>query len=451
MKIYFNAEALAKYLFEFRMRIRRENDGDNNSIFNIVPRFFAIDETLANQELMLLEDQLSHNDDQIDFSEKEQDVDFSTNRSSKKDLLISAIDPYIPTDKEEKQHFIDDLDAWKDNKKLSFVSFEECLKDENHTYGKESALFLFPDNRAGHCPYSIISHDDILSNLAKLFFIVNDDKPNLSRTIFTRTLEDWSLLSEAMQYETDIIIVDAFIFEGSGNTFGQNAESLIRAICGGKENETKNVVLFFENTYPSCWLYEFYQRIREDVHCSITFVGVPNKGEKKLHDRYIVSNHRLIFSGHSFSQYFKEERFSAHGSVYLSIGSSADINNEIVIIEALKYLQTEVLIADGVCIYGNENRLTSNLLTTEGLEVNMHKFGAMEIDFIKKYTFQTKVEPRWDSSLNVWYWTDIQIAGKKDSNLEGKLVRLFDIEKNENPRNKGKYPWFAKYKRLNNQ
>lgn len=350
--------------------------------------------------------------------------------------------PYIT--EEEKQYFIDDFEVWCQNKNISLVSSVEGLEKETDSYDKESALYVSSVDRTNHCPYSIITHNDILNNLAKRFF-VDFDKSYLNKNIYTRSLKDWSPISEPMQYETDIIIVDAYLFEGPGDTFGQNAESLIKAICGEGKKEQKNIVLFFENTYPLCWLHDFYLRVTNDVNCNITFVSVSDD-IKKLHDRYIVSNHRLIFSGHSFSLYFNGGRFSANGSICLSIGSSADENNQEVIKEALHYLQTEVLGSGEVCIYGKEKRLISKLLSASGDSVKMRTFGEIRM----RYNFQTEIEPQWDGKEKVWYWNDIQIygKGKDDSNLKGQSVRLGKIRENKN---NGKYALFATYKRLKNQ
>lgn len=460
MKIYFNPEALVRYLDEFRDNIRQDNDIDSFSIFNIEPRSLTTDMTLAKQELIfVVKHQRIPQDDKTDSSKKEQDLDFSSDGSSKRDfkkqdLIIDGLKDELKKVNEditdqEIQDFIAYFKAWYrfQDKKVSPVSLEEPL-EEDDPYDKESALFLFYDEKLNQRSNSIISNEDhLLDNLAKRFFI-DFDKSYLNRTVFTRNLTDWSPISEPMQYETDIVIVDAYLFEGPGDTFGQNAESLIKSICGEGEKEQKNVVLFFENTYPLCWLYEFYQRITKDkdVNCNITFVGVPNKGEKKLHDRYIVSNHRLIFSGHSFSQYFNGGRFSANGSIWLSIGSSADENNQEVIKEALHYLQTEVLGSGEVCIYGKEKRLISKLLSASGDSVNMRTFG--EITMI--YEFQTEIKPQWDGE--VWHWNDIQIAAKGDKNyFKGESVRLVNIKENTDPEKNGKYKLFAKYKPLKNR
>ena len=457
MKIYFNPEALVQYLSEFREIIRGDNDRDSFSIFNNEPQFFTTDMTLAKQELIfVVKHQRIPQDDKTDSSKKEQDLDFPSDGSrkgdfKKQDLIIDGLKDELKKVNEditdqEIQDFIADFKAWYlfQDKKVSLVP-EELLGKESNPYDKESALYLFHTNGANHCPYSIITHNNILKNLAKRFF-VDFDKSYLNKTMYTRSFKDWSPISEPMQYETDIIIVDAYLFEGLGDTFGQNAESLIRAICGKGKKEQKNVVLFFENTYPLCWLHDFYLRIiTNDVNCNITFVSVPDN-IKKLHDRYIVSNHRLIFSGHSFSLYFNGGRFSANGSIWLSIGSSADENNQEVIKEALHYLQTEVLGSGEVCIYGKEKRLISKLLSASGDSVNMRTFG--EITMI--YEFQTEIKPQWDGE--VWHWNDIQIAAKGDKNyFKGESVRLVNIKENTDPEKNGKYKLFAKYKPLKNR
>ena len=452
MKIYFNPEALVQYLSEFREIIRRDNDIDSFSIFNIEPRFFTTDMTLAKQELIfVVKHQRIPQEDKTDSSKKEQDLDFLPDGrpqrdSSQEKLITNGLKRVIEdiTDQEE-QDFIAYFKAWYrlQNKKFHPVSPEDILK-ENVPYDKESALFLFYDEKLNPRSNTIISNEDFLNNLAKRFF-VDFDKSYLNKTIYTRSLKDWSPISDPMQYETDIIIVDAYLFEGPGNVFGQNAEDLIKAICGKGKKEQKNIVLFFENTYPLCWLHDFYLRVTNDVNCNITFVSVLDD-IKKLHDRYIVSNHRLIFSGHSFSQYFNGGRFSANGSIWLSIGSSADENNQEVIKEALHYLQTEVLGSGEVCIYGKEKRLISKLLSASGDSVNMRTFG--EITMI--YEFQTEIKPQWDGE--VWHWNDIQIAAKGDKNyFKGESVRLVNIRENTDSEKNGKYKLFAKYKPLKNR
>lgn len=447
MDIYFDAESLVKYLSELRIKIKRENEKDNNSIFNISPRFFIINETLGNQRLLF--DIQKRIDNNTDLSEKEQDVDFSKeSRSANRDLIIKAMQPYIPNyeeDKEEKNaDKLEFIDNWiKDHKgSIIFFNSDDVAKDDYTPYFKESALSLIPTLDIGHCLHSRISLDNMLENFAKVFFVDNDLKPHLNKTFYTRSLNNWTPLSDSMRNESDIIIVDAYLFEGAEDVFGHNAEILIKNICGKGKKERKNIVLFFESTYP-IWLYEFNKKITEDegIDCQITFVGVP-KDAKKLHDRFIISNHRLIFSGHSFSQYFNGDRFSANGSVCLSIGSSADINNEEVIIQALEYLNKEVLNTDGVRVYGEEKRIMSNLLITNNVQTDVHVFGDLEIDLSKIYNFRSVINPKWDNNLNTLYWNDIQIAGKKD--LAGKSVRLCNITENTN--NNGKYRWFAHYR-----
>jgi len=91
----------------------------------------------------------------------------------------------------------------------------------------------------------------------------------------------------------------------------------------------------------------------------------------KLHDRLIISNYRIICSGHSFPLYFgyndnEEKYFSANGSMFMTIGSIADRNNAKVMQSVLDYLQNEIINSkeeETFFIYSNETLNRSNLLS----------------------------------------------------------------------------------------
>jgi len=360
MDIYIDIIGLKEYLKQFFNAIRNDNDKKNNSVFNISFKNMLIDKTLKKQKIVCDLSLTKENDKSVPIKDR-----YMNGRS----LLKKSLDKFFV---DETGDFKEDFDNWlKDLDVDSSSRNTDCTKSK---FQQESALSINEDI-PGNNPFAIIDTSNILEELYKRFFV---DKESCNRVLFTRDMRGWGSIRQTMEFEKDIIIVDRFFFrahyEDSVHEIS-DTESLdfIKQLCGKRPEVKKNVVIFYENDKDRLdkeKLRDLAEKVKD--YCDITYVGLNNKWAKeKLHDRVIISNYRIICCGHSFPQFFdyntsNDKQFSANGSMFLTIGSVADKNNEKVMNRMLDYLQQEIIDNDEnnvFFIYSMDDVYRSNLLT----------------------------------------------------------------------------------------
>ena len=348
MEIYFSEIGLISYLKELQKKIRKENVNNNNSPFNISYAFLLTDKVFANQTLKAtFWNQLHGNDSDRKGSVADSDFINKVDKIKIRDGIKSILESFLCEDDDKKKEFFDFLDGWVRFHNISILSSEEPVS----TFQKESSISLIENHNNRHNnQHSIIGMKtkNIFQDLKNIFFIENTA---LNKMCFTRDMKDWTPIKSAMKNETDIIIVDSYLFQPYRDKFSINEASSFIDALSSEANET-NIVIFYNynEKVKNEVLDNLYQNKR-----NITFVGIKpiEVGKKKyansvLHDRCVITNYRLICSGHSFPQYFKksgsnEIGFTAHGSMFLTIGSIADKNNENVMKNVVGYLQKEIL------------------------------------------------------------------------------------------------------------
>lgn len=129
---------------------------------------------------------------------------------------------------------------------------------------------------------------------------------------------------------TDIILNDRYIFKNQQQLVEHNLGSMLRVLVKDVRN-CVNIVVFTLNKYISSFGFENAKKIINDVvkdttgvKPKITFV-TSNYNDKISHDRFIITNYRLIRSGDSFIYFNTQgEKITNGGS--LDIDSLA--NNE---------------------------------------------------------------------------------------------------------------------------
>lgn len=334
MNIYIDGYGLAVYLKEFLSTIRRDKDVNNCSIFNLNFETLNIDQVFVNQTFHAT---FWHNETNHKIPPKESGL----NRDdSSRNQIISALEPYMPKNGYERKDFIEDIDNWIKYRRPNVVPYS----GERINLRSSRAISIMQNNED-----ELVDMERILYSLKKLFFV---EGTSLNTIRFTREMQGWGVLKNALENEKDIVIVDRYFFK---TNIAESIKFIKDAICSN--DKKKNIVIFYENDKRDITPNVMDNFTDKISNCRITFVGVnpkvPNKEGKEdfvkkvLHDRYIISNHRIIISGHSFVQYFKEEGFSANGSMFITIGSVADENNEKVMVKSLQFLQNEILNHEG--------------------------------------------------------------------------------------------------------
>jgi hypothetical protein len=369
MDIYVDAVGLKEYIKQFFDAIRKDHGEKNNSIFNLSFKNILLDKTFRSQELLWDIPIKQTVDKSIPLIER------SLNRETGRDKMKQILDELF---KEESPDFKENFNNWFNSSRIMPLQ-----KEIRTRFQDESSISLAENVKHSNNPKSNIDIKRILYWLDKMFFV---DKEILNRTVFTRDMKGWGILSHVLEQEKDIVIIDRFFFDEPFPY--KKASEFIKEMCGKGLGEKRKIVIFYgyggkrnKKYITHSESIEFTSSVnKERTICDITFIGLNedkynSKGDdlgwKKLHDRLIISNYRIICSGHSFPMYFgynekKEKVFSANGSMFMTIGSIADRNNEKVMHSVLDYLQNEVIdckIEEAYYIYSNETMNRSNLLS----------------------------------------------------------------------------------------
>ena len=464
MDIYIDGLGFAYYLTQLLSHLRRERNNSNNSIWNVDINVWSINQTLIRQTLIVSFWQKDMEDERV----SEQDADYKNNKYSvreqsgykKRERFINAILPYLPEVYKMEdiiKDFKDDVFNWLKYSEITFGDKDDFSQGVTNKFRKESSIFIQEDKTlyVGHNETSIIDLKDILNGLKKIFFV---EEASLNKTFYTREYNSWESdktnpkefdekgrkgIGLPLENEKDIIIVDPYFFQSKSNNFGEDEMAFLRAICGGNKTIERNIVVFFQNCVCSEWLESFSSQFKSEYsNCKLSFIGV--KDNRILHDRFIVSNYRLIFSGHSFVQYFKNDKFSAHGSIGLFVGSVADGNNENVMSSAINYLQTEILNTKNHFVYGD---CISNLLIIKDEKSNSNiwisKTKTNEI--LNVYKEGTIAKLNWDDDNECIHWGENFILDCKEDHVKfkGCEVRICNIRPNRDYPKRSKYQWIG--------
>lgn len=461
MDIYIDGLGFACYLTQLLSHLRRERNNSNNSIWNVDINVWSINQTLIKQNLIVSFWQKDMEDERV----SEQDADYKNNKYSvreqsgykKIERFINAILPYLPEVYKREDNikdFKDDVINWLKYSEITFGDKDDFSQSVTNKFRKESSIFILEDKTlfVGHNETSIIDLKDILNGLKKIFFV---EETSLNKTFYTREYNSWESdktnpkesdekerkgIGLPLDNEKDIIIVDPYFFQSKSNNFGEDEMAFLRAICGDNKTIERNLVVFFQNCVCSEWLESFSSQFKSEYpNCKLSFIGV--KDNRILHDRFIISNYRLFFSGHSFVQYFKNGHFSANGSIGLFVGSVADENNENVMNNAINYLQKEILNSKNHFAYGD---CFSYLLIMDKVNTWHSKTKTEEI--LNVYKEGTIARMEWDDDYGglhlgknfIWECNEENKFKFKDCH-----VRICNIRPNPRYPKQSKYQWIG--------
>ena len=128
MKICIDGYGLAEYLKTMLSKIRRDKDPDNNSVFNINTEVWDVNQVFVKQSLCAT----FWTQEKDSYILKKQDMEFdkSINKYQTRELIIKALEGYIPKGTFERRHFIDDLKDWI---KLAALSFKPCSEEDRNS------------------------------------------------------------------------------------------------------------------------------------------------------------------------------------------------------------------------------------------------------------------------------------------------------------------------------
>lgn len=149
---------------------------------------------------------------------------------------------------------------------------------------------------------------------------------------------------------TDIIISDPYVFSKKEECpYKQNIYSILDSLCNGNDN----VKIVFYTEYfqelPKKIPPEFdsiKKYLNDKYHASVTFIKPHIKElqknnsliEDEQHDRYIITNYRMITSGNSFTYYDKNGKYLSKG-IWASVSSLSDKDNYLIFLNILRDIQ----------------------------------------------------------------------------------------------------------------
>lgn len=366
MDIYIDASGLKEYLKQFRNALRIDHNEKNNSLFNFKFDTIFIDRTFRSQDLFLNSSIIIETDDKtIPLAERSvinRKLSVDKKKAIHKELIKDGLF------NNESEEFEELFDAW-----FKEANIDILPKDERSIFQNECSLSLAEGIKYSNNPSSVINRKSIIKKLKEIFIVY---KETFNRTIFTPEMKGWDTLCNTLKHDKDIVLIDKYFFGFSDESSYKRCCAFLKDICDKNFGEEKNIVIFYGNKKMKD---EDLDKLTNDVNntkvvCKITYVYVELKTtkdedgneykEQLLHDRLIISNYRLICSGHSFPTYFEiddqnKKSFTARGGLFITIGSIADRNNEKVMEHILAYLQKEILdyMIEGVCqIYYTRHR-----------------------------------------------------------------------------------------------
>lgn len=162
---------------------------------------------------------------------------------------------------------------------------------------------------------------------------------------FQANFKSWNQLIDDNQMLpcTDIIINDRYIFNNNNDLVNYNLTQMLKALTYNVKSKVDIVVFTYREPllkFDSNKAIAIIKKAVEestDIKPNVTFI-VSNDGEKILHDRFILTNYRLIKSGDSFLYFNLAGELITKGSS-LDIYSLADRNNSVLADNLLKKWQ----------------------------------------------------------------------------------------------------------------
>ena len=442
MNIYIDKRGIVSYLSQWVRNIWKDNNCGNKSVHNISFQNMLIHQTLISQKII------------PDFSMEHSYNNLPSSASA--GLAKETVEDYEKIFDEEIKTEIESLvsngfikerdeEIIREVLRETINEFQKSFDSSNGSYPTfriESSISIVDGKKGiqGHNEKSIVELNNALNCLKERLFVSEDEDERfllLIKTFYTREQEDWNSIKLALCNDKEIIIVDPYFFlsDVNGSKFGNRELKFLDAICKSEDN--KDFVIVHQNCVCAEWLEEFSNRFKEGYkeneltinshkNCHLTFIGVTLRNKQSLHDRFIVSNYRLIFSGHSFPLYFSDnEEFSANGSIGLSIGSVADRNNEHVMVNTLEYLQRDILDRGDCYIYGDGE---SHMLD---LSKNV-KWNPKE-GVLKSYPYGKEIVLEWDN--DTLHWGNLTSFKNNSKQFRGRNARIVNIKRNNNPKN----------------
>lgn len=448
MNIYIDKRGIIRYLSQWVRNIWIDNNCSNKSVHNISFQNMLIHQTLISQKL-IPDFSIKHDYNNLPSlteaglpKENVEDYEKIFDEEIKTEIEQSVLNGFIKeTDKTIFREVLRDIIN-------QFQKSFDSRKENYPTYKIESSISIVDGKKQiqGHNEKSRIELNNALNCLKERLFVSEDERfLFLNKTFYTREQKNWDSIELVLSNEKDIIIVDPYFFlsDTNGGKFGNRELIFLNAIC--KSDDEKDFVIVHQNCVCAEWLAEFSRRFKEGYNenelkinshkkCNLTFIGVTLANKQSLHDRFIISNYRIIFSGHSFPLYFDEKGgFSANGSIGLSVGSVADGNNEHVMTKAIEYLQNEILDKE---LYNKANKRVETCYVYGDKNSKLLDLGRKErvepiegVDEVYKYG--TDITLKKESNILCWenFYKD-----KDFDKFINKKVRIVNIKKNNNPR-----------------
>lgn len=149
---------------------------------------------------------------------------------------------------------------------------------------------------------------------------------------------------------TDIVISDPYIFSKRNDyPYEKNIYAIIESLC--KRNNNVKIVFYTEyfQDFPSKeppQFDEIKKFLNDNYHADVTFIKPHiNKLKKQYptikdeqHDRYIITNYRMITSGNSFTYFDKNDNYSSTG-LWATVSSLCDKDNYLIFLNILHDIQ----------------------------------------------------------------------------------------------------------------
>ena len=219
-----------------------------------------------------------------------------------------------------------------------------------------------------------------VETLQKLFI---NGKNIPSKTYYIRNEEGRSLMKEGYCGLpcTDIIISDPYVFSKKDECpYEKNIYALIDLLCKTRNNV--NIVFYTEyfQDLPSKvppMFKDIKEYLNNKYQAKVTFIKPDIRILKKLdplirdeqHDRYIITNYRMITSGNSFTYYDANGIYSSKG-IWASVNSLCDKDNYSIFLNILRDIQRVI----DKCSYRDRSGTDSRLSIYGDMESNLLNF-----------------------------------------------------------------------------
>jgi len=312
-----------------------------------------------------------------------------------------------------------------------------------------------------------ISNDEIqnvpLGNevkyLKEIFLIDNET----FKMYYKPDLLDWTFVKDNMELR-EIIIEDPFIFNSIDNI--NNINRLATFVLDRKSEKINLIILTkydeeleVSNYLNYTLLLNEIKRKHKEKEINITIIWVKEDKSKniKLHDRYILTNHRLFVSGHSFSNYFEYDykkrkiKPQDNGGIFLIKSTFGLKSVEDIVSDLIKKIEKRIVDhKENIFFCGDKKTCFLDLSNLNKMEIKLNE----EIKIIIDNDFEAEVE----KDAGVFHCGPFFLILNNDERVEkGTKVKLhsFNIKKNYNKKDENKkdvienkYKYSARYYKI---